>query len=162
MLPVTALQTTSSGQAPGGSSLQMLLLIIPLLICCMLPMLMRRGQGGAASTGATGESDVWFTSYKPDEAFEIVKKEVENWRQQAVETMKPPPRFSLRKPPKERFIVTQSLPPRLYRLSDPLAHQRHPGYADAHGSGYPGDRLLRTGLRHCLRRLFRQRYVLHL
>lgn len=116
MLPVTVLQVP----AAGGSNLQMLLLIIPLLLCCLMPMLMRRGQGRVASTGAADESDVWFTSYKPDEAFELVKKEVENWRQQSLETMKPPPRFSLRKPPKERFTVTQSLPPRLYRLSDPL------------------------------------------
>jgi hypothetical protein len=113
MLPVTTLQA-----APGGN-LQMLLLIIPLLLCCMMPMLMKRGQRGAAGPTTSGESDVWFTSYKPDEAFELVKKEVENWRTQSIETTKPS-RFSLRKVPKERFTVTQSLPPRLYRLSDPL------------------------------------------
>jgi hypothetical protein len=96
----------------------MLLLLIPLLLCCMMPMLMRRGQGSAAPTSG-GESDVWFTSNKPDDAFELVRKEVDNWRQQSLET-KPTTRFSLRKPPKERFTVTQSLPPRLYRVSDPL------------------------------------------
>jgi hypothetical protein len=79
---------------------------------------MKRGQGSAAS-GTTAESDVWFTSYKPDEAFELVKKEIDNWRQQSLETYKPP-RFSLSKAPKERFTVTQSLPPRLYRVSDPI------------------------------------------
>jgi len=84
----------------------------------MMPMLMRRGQGPGAAATTTGESDVWFTAYKSDEAFELVKKEVENWRQQSIETTKPP-RFSLRKTPRERFAVTQSLPPRLYRLSDP-------------------------------------------
>jgi hypothetical protein len=115
MLPITVLQT---GQEPQ-SNLQMLLLLIPLILCCMMPMLMRRGQGAAAPSGSAGESDVWFTSYKPDEAYELVKKEVENWRQQSVQTTKPA-RFSLRKIPKERFSVSQSLPPRLYRLSDPL------------------------------------------
>jgi hypothetical protein len=114
MLPVTVLQAAANGQSP----LTMLLLIIPLLLCCMLPQLMKRGQGSAGST-TTAESDVWFTSYKSDEAFELVKKEIDNWRQQSLETTKPP-RFSLRKAPKERFTVTQSLPPRLYRVSDPI------------------------------------------
>ncbi len=113
MLPVTILQAPTT-QNP----MMMLLLIIPLLICCLMPMLMRRGQGSAGPT-TSGESDVWFTTYKPDEAFELVKKEVDNWRQQSLETTKPP-RFSLRKAPKERFTVVQSLPPRLYRLSDPI------------------------------------------
>jgi hypothetical protein len=113
MIPVTALQAT-----PPTSNWTMLLMIIPLLLCCMMPMLMRRGQG-TAGPSTPGESDVWFTTYKSDEAFELVKKEVDNWRQQSLESMKPS-RFSLRKIPKERFTVTQSLPPRLYRLSDPL------------------------------------------
>jgi len=111
MLPAAALQAPTS-------SLQMLLLLIPLLLCCMMPMLMRRGQPSGAPASSV-ESDVWFTSYKEDEAFDLVRVEVEKWRQQSLETAKPP-RFSLRKPPKERFTVIQSLSPRLYRLSDSL------------------------------------------
>jgi len=60
---------------------------------------------------------------------------VDKWRQQSLAAAEKPSRFSLRKPPKERFTVTQSLPPRLYRLSDPLEGEVTFEFTDTEAGG---------------------------
>jgi hypothetical protein len=101
-------------QANGSS----LLLLLPLLICCMLPLLTRLFQRPTPSSLASTETDVWFTSYKIDEAFEAVKNHVFSWRNQ--EEAKPSSKFSIfkNKAPPERFVTSESIPPRLIKFSD--------------------------------------------
>ena len=103
-------------QADGSS----LLLILPLLICCMLPLITRMFQKPAPSSLASTETDVWFTSYGINEAFEAVKNHVFSWRNDV--EVKPSSRFSLfkNKTPPERFTTSESIPPRLIKFSDPI------------------------------------------
>ncbi len=103
-------------QANGSS----LLLILPLLICCMLPLITRMFQKPASPNLSSLETDVWFTSYGIDEAFEAVKNHVFSWRGE--KEVKPSSRFSLfkNKTPPERFVTSESIPPRLIKFSDPI------------------------------------------
>lgn len=106
-------------QAGGTSGL---LLFIPLLLCCMLPMIMRmfkqRGAGGAV--GGPTETDVWFTSYPIKDAYGRIEAVTEEWRNLVSQVETKPSRFGFgrKKTPQERFAVSQTIPPRLYRVQD--------------------------------------------
>jgi hypothetical protein len=105
-------------QAEGSS----LLLMVPLLICCMLPMIMRMFKRRPQSGMITTESDTWFTSYKITEAFEKVKDYVLKWKKEKKPEQPSKSVFSLFKPgvPSERFVTSESVPPRLLKFSDPI------------------------------------------
>jgi len=99
-----------------------LLLLLPLLICCMLPLITRLFQKPIPS-GLTGtETDVWFTSYGINEAFETVKNHVFSWKSEEERKATSSSRFSFLKSkhPSERFIISESIPPRLIKFSDPI------------------------------------------
>ncbi|MBS7658798.1 MAG: zinc ribbon domain-containing protein [Candidatus Bathyarchaeia archaeon] len=96
-----------------------LLLLLPLLLCCMLPLITRLFQKPVSSSLVNMETDVWFTSYAINEAFEAVKNHVLLWRNEEVKSSS---RFSLfkNKPQSERFVTSESIPPRLIKFFDPI------------------------------------------
>jgi len=98
------------------------LLLLPLLVCCMLPMIMRMFRKPSPSTGAITEVDTWFTSYGINEAFDMVKGHISSWRSQKESEPASKSKFSLfgSKPPPERFVASESIPPRLLKFSDPV------------------------------------------
>lgn len=106
-------------QEAGGPS--SLLLLLPLLLCCMIPLLTRMYQK-PSQAAAPIEIDTWFTSYRIDEAFEAIKNYVSGWRKQAAGEVNEGRGFPLfkPKPPPERFVTSESAPPRLIKFSDPI------------------------------------------
>ena len=86
----------------------------------MLPMLFQ-GRGGSQPLQDTIESDYWYVTYGPQEAYDIIVKEADDWREMAL--LRPKGRFSFltsflsRKKPAP-FVVDQETPPRLFRLRD--------------------------------------------
>jgi hypothetical protein len=87
----------------------------------MIPMFMRGGGGGGQPAEGRAEFDDWFTSLEINQAFESVVEETDKWRKE-VEEKKPGTMEKIvntfRKSKVERYIVNESVSPRLYRIAD--------------------------------------------
>jgi len=96
-----------------------LLLLVPLLICCMLPLLMRQFQGRQPVAPPT-DTDVWFMPLSINDIFQRIKDETDSWREEAMTREGAERPGLLRKKPRERYVLEQTVPARLIKLSDPV------------------------------------------
>ncbi len=88
-----------------------------LLICCLLPFLFR--GPGQRPTEITREADSWITPQQIEEVFNNIVREVENWKKEILPERKTVFPFGKKEEKREeRFIVSQSIPPRLLRVTD--------------------------------------------
>lgn len=97
--------------------------IIP-VICCLMMMTQSRGGGGRPEP--TTETESWYTTQSIETTYEALERETTEWRREAEEerreksdsfTSKLRGAFGGGKE-EERFLVRESIPPRLYRLTD--------------------------------------------
>jgi hypothetical protein len=81
-------------------------------------MLMRGGMGRPIEIPR--EVDVWIIPQRIEDVFSAIVREVENWRGKAlVEPQKTPlPFLKGGKEPRGRFEISQSIPPRLLKVTD--------------------------------------------
>jgi len=109
----------------GGGIFDVLWLILPILLCLML---MGRGRGGGGGGGAAQEtvSESWYTAQDIETTFKTIEATVAEWRKEAEEKRETSKGVlsSLRGvlgggKPEDRFAVKETIPPRLYRMSDP-------------------------------------------
>jgi len=117
---MTMLIASLVSQTEGGT-LDMILWVLPVVLCYM----MARGQMGGEKT-PKGEMlvDSWFTPQGIDEAYVAVIAETDLWRTEEA-TRSPPSSMIARllssfnqRGSKERFVLQEEFPPRLYRLED--------------------------------------------
>jgi len=111
------------GESNGGE-FDLLSTLLPIICCVIAIPLISRGGGRQPSQAPTRESDLWFTTQNIDEAYETINKEVDSWRVKAEEEDAKPKSFISRltrrgkKGP--RFVVKESIAPRLITIRDPV------------------------------------------
>jgi hypothetical protein len=108
----------------GGGIFDILWLILPILLCLMLMGRGRGGGGGGAAQETVSES--WYTAQDIETTFKTIEAAVAGWRKEAEEKREASRGIlsSLRGvlgggKPEDRFVVKETIPPRLYRMSDP-------------------------------------------
>jgi len=109
----------------GTGGLDIFWILIPLLCCVML---MTQGRGGGGKGGTTPEtvSESWYTVQDIETTFKTIEATVAEWRKEAEEKREMSSGilsglkgvFGGGKP-EDRFVVKETIPPRLYRMSDP-------------------------------------------
>lgn len=95
------------------------------ILCCLILMTQSRGGGGGRSEPTT-ESESWYTTQGIETTYESVESETSEWRKEAEERAKEQSESFTSKlrgvfgggKEEERFIIKESIPPRLYRLDD--------------------------------------------
>ncbi|MCJ7634715.1 hypothetical protein MUP77_20280 [Candidatus Bathyarchaeota archaeon] len=113
-----------------------------LLLCCMIPICMqsRSSSGGASAT----EMDIWFTGFTAQEAYDAIIKETDELREKIEIEAKTKKlarsrflnRFpSLKRPPKQRYVVKQMVTPNIYRISDEEEGPMYFDISDAEDGG---------------------------
>ena len=96
-------------------------LLLPLMLCCMMPMMFRGGQSGGQQQGSQEESDTWYVNTNPQETYDFIVKETDEWREGATAKRKRG-RFSFLSRTKPMiFTVDDAVPMRLYRIRDDQA-----------------------------------------
>jgi hypothetical protein len=105
-------------------SLDILWIILPLILCFML---MGQGRGGGGKGDSTNEtvSESWYTPKDNETTYKTIEAAVTEWRKESEEKRETSKGVlsSLGGllgggKPMDRFIVKETIPPRLYRLSD--------------------------------------------
>lgn len=95
-------------------------LLLPVIMCCLVMSLMGRGQ--QPSTSPIVETDEWFVPFEIQKAFDVINEEAMNWKQKAKKikpsTISRISNMFYRRSEKERFVIEQSISPRLIRLND--------------------------------------------
>lgn len=100
-------------------------IILPLLLCFML---LGRGRGGGGKGDSAHEtvSESWYTPQDNETTYKTIEAAVTDWRKEAEEKREASKGVlsSLRGvlgggKPEGRFVVKETIPPRLYRMSDP-------------------------------------------
>ncbi len=109
----------------GGGIFDILWLILPILLCFML-MGRGRGSGGKGDAAQETVSESWYTVQDIETTFKTIEATVAEWRKEAEEKREASKGAlsSLRGvlgggKPEDRFAVKETIPPRLYRMSDP-------------------------------------------
>ncbi len=104
----------------GGGGFSFIWLLLPLLFC-----MMTMGQRGENPQETGKETDSFYTTQGIKESFESMEKEIDNWRQEALEKKDEPEGLTARLgnllrrgPPPERFVEKENNPPRLISLDD--------------------------------------------
>jgi len=105
----------------GG--LDLFWILIPILLCVML---MGQGRGGGAGGGSTEPiSESWYSGQDVETTFKTIETAVAGWRKEAEEKREASRGAisSLKSMlsgggPKARFVVEETISPRLLRLSD--------------------------------------------
>jgi len=110
----------------GGGIFDTLWWILPILLCLML---MGQGRGGGGGKGdATNEtvSESWYTPQDNETTYKTIEAAVTEWRKEAEEKSETSKGAlsSLKGmlgggKTEDRFVVKETIPPRLYRMSDP-------------------------------------------
>jgi hypothetical protein len=110
----------------GGGIFDILWLILPILLCLML---MGRGRGGGGGGGGAVQetvSESWYTAQDIEMTYKTIEATAAGWRKEAEEKRETSKGAlsSLRGvlgggKPEDRFVVKETIPPRLYRMSDP-------------------------------------------
>ncbi|MCX6654448.1 MAG: zinc ribbon domain-containing protein [Candidatus Bathyarchaeota archaeon] len=110
-------------EATGG--LDILWIILPVLLCVIL---MGQGRGGGGKRESTHETvyESWYTPQDNETTYKTIEAIVTEWRKEAEEKSEASKGAlsSLRGilsggKPEARFVVKETIPPRLYRMSDP-------------------------------------------
>jgi hypothetical protein len=96
-------------------------LLLPLMLCCMMPMMFRGGQSGGQQEGSKEENDSWYVTTNPQETYDHIVKETDEWREGATAKRKPGRLSFLSRKKPVIFVVDDAVPMRLYRLQDDRA-----------------------------------------
>ncbi len=105
-------------------SLDIFWIIIPLILCFML-IGQGRGGGGKADSANETVSESWYMPQDNETTYKTIEAEVSEWRNEAEEKRETSKgalsslRGILGGKPEDRFVVKETIPPRLYRMSDP-------------------------------------------
>jgi hypothetical protein len=117
------IETLVNQDATGGFDI--LWIILPLLLCVML-MGQGRGGGGGGGTAQETVSESWYTGQDIGTTYKTIETAVTEWRKEAEEKREASKGVlsSLKGAlggggSKERFVVEETIPPRLYKMSDP-------------------------------------------
>jgi len=106
----------------GGGGFDLIWILLPLL-CCVLTMTQRGGER-QAEVGAVEDS--WYTPQEIGTAYEAIEAEAGEWRRRAEERRAEREKSTMSRllgslgggRAKERFVVDEAKPPRLYQMSD--------------------------------------------
>ena len=108
-------------EASGGWDF--LWIALPIFLCLLL-MGQGRGSGGG-STAQETVSESWYTMQDTETSYKTIENKVAEWRKEAEEKNERSRGIlsSLkaafgRGKPEDRFVVKETIPPRLYRVSD--------------------------------------------
>lgn len=114
------IETLVNQDATGGFDI--LWIILPILLCLML---MGQGRGGGGGTAQETVSESWYTGQDIETTFKTIETAVTEWRKEAEEKREASKGVlsSLKGAlggggPKERFMVEETISPRLYKMSD--------------------------------------------
>jgi hypothetical protein len=109
----------------GATGLDLFWIILPIL-CCLMLIFQGRGGGGKGGTAPETVSESWYTVQGIETTFKTIEATVAEWRKEAEEKRETSKGVlsSLRGvlgggKPEERFVVKETIPPRLHRMSDP-------------------------------------------
>ena len=107
-------------QGEGGGGIELIYWVLP-AICLLITFLQPKGEK-TSEKGMLVES--WYTPQEISEAYSTIADEMDTWRT-TEETKTPPTSIAARllnvfksKSSKERFVLREEVPPRLYRLQD--------------------------------------------
>jgi hypothetical protein len=110
-------------EATGG--LDIFWILMPIL-CCIIFMTQSRGGGNKGGTAMETVSESWYTVEDIEKSFKTIEATVAEWRKESEEKRETSKGVlsSLRGllgggKPEDRFVVKETIPPRLYRMSDP-------------------------------------------
>jgi hypothetical protein len=109
----------------GNGGLDIFWILLPLL-CCVLFMTQGRGGGGKGDAAQETVSESWYTAQDTEATYKTIEAEAAGWRREAEEKREASKGIlsSLRGVlgggrPEDRFAVKETIPPRLFRMSDP-------------------------------------------
>jgi hypothetical protein len=112
--------TSLVSQGEGGGGIELIYWILPAL-CLIITLFQPKGEK-ASEKDMLVES--WYTPQEINEAYSTIADEIDNWR--TTEATKAPPtsivarllKVFKSKSAKERFVLREEVPPRLYRVHD--------------------------------------------
>jgi hypothetical protein len=109
----------------GNGGLDIFWILLPLL-CCVLFMAQGRGGGGKGDAAQETVSESWYTAQDTEATYKTIEAAAAGWRGEAEEKREASKGIlsSLRGVlgggrPEDRFAVKETIPPRLFRMSDP-------------------------------------------
>ena len=109
----------------GNGGLDIFWILLPLL-CCVLFMTQGRGGGGKGDAAQETVSESWYTAQDTEATYKTIEAAAAGWRGEAEEKREASKGIlsSLRGVlgggrPEDRFAVKETIPPRLFRMSDP-------------------------------------------
>jgi len=109
----------------GAGGLDIFWILLPLL-CCVVFMTQGRGGGGKGGAEQETVSESWYMEQDIEKTFKTIEATVAEWRKEAEEKRETSKGVlsSLRGvlgggKPEDRFVVKETIPPRLCRMSDP-------------------------------------------
>jgi len=111
--------------------------ILP-IICCVLMMTQSRGEQRAEPPRSEAES--WYTTQSIEETYRSIENETADWRKKAQERSERSGSFLSRlrgraPKPEERFVVQETMSPRLFRLTDAVAGPVYFELTEVEGGG---------------------------
>ena len=120
-----------------GNGFDILWLILPIL-CCVLMMTQSRSEPKAEAPRTEAES--WYTTQNIEETYKSIEDETAEWRKKAQERGERSGSFLSRlrggtPKPEERFVVQETIPPRLLRLTDAIAGPVYFELTEVEGGG---------------------------
>ena len=109
----------------AGGGLDIFWILLPVL-CCLIFFSQGRGARGGGGAAKETVSETWYTPQDKETTYKTIEATVAEWRKEAMEKSEATKGTlsSLRRilgggKPVDRFVVEETIPPRLYRLSDP-------------------------------------------
>lgn len=112
-------------------------MVLP-VICCLLMMTQSRGEQRAEPPRTEVES--WYTTQGIEETYKSIENETAEWRKKAQERAERSSSLLSRlrggtPKPEERFVLQETIPPKLFRLSDPIAGPVYFELTEVEGGG---------------------------
>jgi len=111
------------------------------IVCCVLMMAMTSGRSEKKEEPRK-EVESWYTTQNIEETYKSIENETAEWRKKAQETGEKSGSFlsrlrgGLSKPKtEERFIVQETIPPKLYRMTDATAGAIYFELTEVEGGG---------------------------
>ena len=110
------------------------------IVCCVLVMMMTSGRSEKREEPMR-EAESWYTTQNIEETYASIENETAEWRKKAQETGERSGSFLSRlrggrtPKPEERFIVQETIAPRLFRLTDAIAGPVYFELTEVEGGG---------------------------
>ena len=105
----------------GGGGIDFFWLLLPLL-CCLMLMAQSRGGGGRSQASSENVTESWYTPQDIETTYKEIEAAVGEWRKEKEEKKETDRSFISRlrrgRKAEESFVAKETIPPRLYRVSD--------------------------------------------